>query len=884
MHVGVLQALEFDRIVEALSSFAATPLGAVRLAALRPQTDPRRVASLLAATTEGAKYLETNGRFPLRAPADLDGILGALAIEARPLEPLRLLGLADFLESVDTTRAAVRHAAPAFPTLRAMVETAASFKAEIGEVREKIDQSGAVVDNASPELRSVRDRLRRLRGRLQGLLESFLRGKETARYLQEQIVTDRNGRYVLLVRAEHRTAIPGIIHGASSSGATLYLEPLSTVELNNEVVALEEQEAEEVRRILLALTQGFRGRPADIQRTVNAAIELDVVQAKAELSRLVGGTEPAISANGTFELRSARHPLLIGAVANRLARRDRRDAGPTRDAWAIRDAGPAAARDSSAAGVGPASRRAADIGGEDGTDLDGTREENGRGPKPPSRDEPVPVDILLAPPTSVLVITGPNTGGKTVALKTAGLLALMAQAGLHVPAAPGSTLPVFRSVFADIGDEQSIAASLSTFSWHITNIASMDRRLSLPALVLLDEVGVGTDPVEGGALGMAVINHFRRRGALVVATTHYEALKSYASTTEGVVGAGFGFDSGTYAPTYQLFYGSPGRSLAFEISGRLGLNPAILAAAREHISDREAQLAAHLKKVDDDLHALEHERRLVAREREALRDGEERLRARETTLREREDAAKRRLDQQVDERLRDARREVETVVTELKRKAAELTARAARQAAIEAAALSTGETGSVRTEAMAALNHVAAKLRGHEERAAAGASPHADAGEAATRGTDRPAKVGDRVAVRPLGLEGLLVLVAGGDAEVDVQGKRLRVPLGHLQVLAPRTVAAAGRVHVHVASRDGSPTDLNVVGCTVDEALARAEKFLDNTLLTDQRAVRLIHGYGTGQLRRALAAFLQGHSLVAHFENAPPEHGGGGVTVVDLKE
>jgi len=407
----------------------------------------------------------------------------------------------------------------------------------------------------------------------------------------------------------------------------------------------------------------------------------------------------------------------------------------------------------------------------------------------------------------------------------------------------------------------------------------MDRRLSLPALVLLDEVGVGTDPVEGGALGMAMIDHFRRRGALVVATTHYEALKSYASTTEGVVGAGFGFDPGTYAPTYQLIYGSPGRSLAFEISGRLGLNPAILAAARGLVGDREAQLAAHLKKVDDDLHALEHERRLVAREREALRDGEERLRARESALHEREEAAKRRFDQQVPERLRDARREVETVVTELKRKSAELTARAARQAPHESA-LSTGETGGLRTEALAALEDIAGKAHGDQE----GATGEA-AGEAAGPGETRAARVGDRVTVRPLGLEGLVVLVAGGDAEVDVQGKRLRVPIGNLQVLAPRTVTAtAGRVHVHVASRDASSTDLNVVGCTVDEALARAEKFLDDTLLTDQRTVRLIHGYGTGQLRRALAEFLQGHPLVARVESAPPEHGGGGVTVVELKE
>ena len=240
MHVGALQALEFDRIVEALASLAATPLGAARLATLHPQTEPRRVASLLGATTEGVRFLETEGRFSLRAPSDLDAILGALAIEGRPLEPIRLTGLADFLESIDTAHAAIRRTAPAFPALRAIVEASASFTSEIADVREKIDAGGAVADNASGELRAIRDRLRRLRGRLQGLLESFVRGKDTSRYLQEQIVTDRNGRYVLMIKAEHRAAIPGIIHGSSTSGATLFLEPLSTVELNNEIVALEE--------------------------------------------------------------------------------------------------------------------------------------------------------------------------------------------------------------------------------------------------------------------------------------------------------------------------------------------------------------------------------------------------------------------------------------------------------------------------------------------------------------------------------------------------------------------------------------------------------------------------------------------------------------------
>src|SRR4029077_3742892 len=266
------------------------------------------------------------------------------------------------------------------------------------------------------------------------------------------------------------------------------------------------------------------------------------------------------------------------------------------------------------------------------------------------------------------LVTGPNTGGKTVALKTAGLLAMMAQAGLFVPAAD-ARLPVFRCVFADIGDEQSIAASLSTFSWHITNIAAMDRSLALPALVLLDELGAGTDPLEGGALGVAIIDHFRSRGAVVISTTHYDALKTYGATTAGVTTAAFGFTPDTFAPTYHLLYGSPGRSLALEMAGRLGLNGTIIDNARKNLSEREAQLAEHLAKVDSDLRALEHERRLVKREREAHGAADSRARSREEALRQREETFKQKLNEKLDERLREARAEIDAVVADLRKQA-----------------------------------------------------------------------------------------------------------------------------------------------------------------------------------------------------------------------
>jgi DNA mismatch repair protein MutS2 len=796
MQLGVLRALEFDRIVEAVRGFALTPPGDERLARLAPSTDPSQVAQQLAATSEAATYVAKNGGFALRAPADLPQILTILAVQGRALEAARLLSLAAFLDSIEETRTAIRRVAASFPLLDQVGGGAASFKGEIGQTREKIDQTGEVVDHASPELKMIRERLRKQRTRLRGTLESYLRGKETAKYLQELVVTERNGRYVLVVKMEHRSSIPGIAHGASTSGASLYLEPLSTVEINNDIVALEEQEAEEVRRILLALTDAFRARPMDLQRTIEAATELDVRQARDRYSLSIDGGEPGLSTDGTFELQAARHPLL---------------------------------------------------------------------------KQPVPVTIRILPPADSLLITGPNTGGKTVALKTAGLLALMTQAGLRIPAADGSRLPVFRSIFADIGDEQSIEASLSTFSARVANLAAMDRTLEVPALVLLDEVGSGTDPIEGGALGVAVVDHLRRRGATVVATSHYDALKMYASTTGGVASAAFGFDPGTFAPTYQLIYGSPGRSLALEVAGRLGLNPAIITAARQNLSAREAQLAEHLAKIERDMRALEHEQRLTTRERETLEAAEVRMRQREDALKQREETFRRRLNEELDSEIRRARREIDDVIAALKTKTTAI-ARTAQTATSQP--ISTGETGAARSDARAALDSVV-------QRFLEPASPAAPTEAASVRA---PA-VGDRVLVSGLGLEATVTAMHDSSAELDVRGKRMRASLRDLRVVG---AAPAGNarvsVHVELQPREGAPTDLNVIGCTVDEAISRAQRFLDESLLTDLRTVRLIHGYGTGQLKRALSGFLQQHPLVARFAAAPPEQGGGGVTIVELKE
>ena len=795
-----LRTLEFGRIVDALGTLALTPLGSAGIAALEPSTDAREVSAAQRATTETVAFLDRQPLFPLRAGAGLPNAIASLASPGQPLEPLQLRALAEFVDSVDQTRIGVRKAGAEFPILGALVGRLASFAAEIAAVYRAIDASGDVLDEASPELKRLRDRLRQTRQKLRGTLEHLTRGREASKYLQEDVVTERNGRFVLMVRAEHRGHVPGIVHGSSASGATLFLEPATTVELNNDVVELEEQEREEIFRILLELSDRFRQRPEDLRITIDVTTAIDVLQAKARYSSRLNGIEPQFTTDTSLELKGARHPMLTRAV---------------------------------------------------------------------------PVDVVLDPPNRVLLITGPNTGGKTVAIKTAGLLALMAQAGLHVPASV-ARLPVFRSVFADIGDEQSIAASLSTFSAHITNLVAMDHELALPALVLLDEVGTGTDPNEGGALATAIVQHFRQRGALVVATTHFDAVKTWGIGTEGVVVAAFAFDPQTFAPTYRLIYGAPGRSLAIEMAQRLGMPVAVVSAARGFLSDDQKRLQAHLARIDAQARTLEADRTRLERDRRTAAEESAKLQARERALADREDVFKKRLNERLDERLRQARRDVDAVIEQLKEKSEALVERASMRGVV--GSVSTGDAGAARVEARAAIEHIVEGLRHPAEK---GSDPISE------KGSD-PFSIGMKVAVGTLGLEGTLVSLEHGQAEVDVRGKRVRAKVNDLRVIggAPSKAAAPGKVRVNldVTPRQGSLSELKVIGCTVDEAVDRVARCLDDALLTDVREIRIVHGHGTGQLRKGLHAFLKTHPQVQTFHPAPENQGGGGATIVEMKD
>src|SRR5687767_412155 len=557
------RTLEFETIRALVLSFTGSASGRSQIEALAPHTSQEAVKAALGRTSEAVQILQRIGRQPYHDLPDVAGFLVASRVRGLHLEARDLSDVATFIEGANEIgrRVAEVTAAAELSRLAQDVPDAMPVSAAI---RRAVLPSGEVADDASPKLAEVRRGLARLKSQLQSVMESYLKSKDADRILQDKLVTMRNDRYVLLLKAEHRGQVPGIIHGTSGSGASYFVEPMPAVEVNNDMVRLAEEERAEVVRILTDLTARVGSRADVLERGVEILGVLDAAQAMAVVAREMSAIAPSVHVNvnvpgrGThLALLEARHPLLMVDVAARVGIERR------------------------------------------------------------SFHEPVPVTLRIEGDTA-LVISGPNTGGKTVALKAIGLLALMAQSGLHIPVAEGSALPVFQRIYADIGDEQSIAANLSTFSAHLANIVDMTRDLEAPALVLLDEVGAGTDPTEGGALGVAIVDHFRKRGALVVATTHHGLMKAYAQSTPGVACASFGYDPETYEPTYQLAMGVAGRSLALEMAERLGLPAAALTDARSRLDVREAQAEALLKKLEKDSARLRAEAEEIAEEREAV--------------------------------------------------------------------------------------------------------------------------------------------------------------------------------------------------------------------------------------------------------------------------
>ncbi len=831
MNANSLKALEFDRIQALLLQEAGSAEGVARLEALRPLSEPEAVRGALGRTSEAVALLRGLGRQPYHDLPDPAPLLVVARARGAHLEPRALADLASFVEGgTEIVRLVSRFdAAPGLAALASQVPDTSGVALPI---RRALLPSGEIADDASPRLADLRRSLARLKAQLTSVMEGYLRSRDTERLLQDRIVTTRNDRYVLVLKAEHKGQLPGIIHGGSGSGASFFVEPLPAVELNNDIVSLQDEERAEVLRILGELTACVGERASDIAQLASVLGQLDALQAMALLAVAMDGHAPEIvGERDGVELLDSRHPLLMPSLAARL--------GITRT------------------------------------------------------KEPVPVSLRLGGEAPVLVISGPNTGGKTVALKTVGLFALMAQCGLHLPAAPGSRLPAFRRVYADIGDEQSIAENLSTFSSHLAAIVEMTRDLEPPALVLLDEAGAGTDPTEGGALGVAIVEHFRRMGATVIATTHHGLMKAYAQSTPGVACASFGYHPESYEPTYRLSLGTPGRSLALEMAERLGLPAAVVADARARRDEKEEQAEALLARLEKEQAELARERVLV----EGLRAEAEGARARALAV-ERELQAKK-------------RKEVEGFARELKRRVTEAETKAAeaiREAVerVEAAQRAAALAPRVRGDAVRAIREARDELLRDPELAipVEAEEPSAEL------------VLGARVRVKAMGLSGELVSLQGDTAEVAISGKRLVVPRDELVSLATshpggawggeappgqrkpgnavgvsgatprdRAPSRAETVHVSVSVPAKSiPAELNLIGLTVEQAQDKVDKLLDDAALSDRRELRLVHGYGAGKLRKAVAQLLDRHPLVASYRLGGPREGGGGATVVELKE
>jgi DNA mismatch repair protein MutS2 len=845
--------LEFDRLREIVRGCCQSELGRQAVDSLAPTTDAEWIERQQQLTAEIRAFLRAGGRFDFGALTDpsqlvLRARIGGATLETTELRDVILLvdRAAEWREAAMHPPQAMKEPWPAVERLSAALE---DFTPLLRYFANKLAPDGTLDDNASPALAAIRREIEKQRRSIQNSLRGYLRRLSEGDALQDELVTIRGDRFVIPVKIEQKRRVQGVVHGTSSSGQTVFVEPLETIEQNNELVRLLEDEQREIHRILLEMTARLGQQSEAILTAIDVLRELELQFAKARFAeqyqctrvQILGGPYlPAVgkcgeqSASGPHPP-SARsqeggpHPPSVGECGEQ-------PASPGPDSLILRDA------------------------------RHPVMERNLR-----SRGKSVvPLTLEMDSAHRELIISGPNTGGKTVALKTVGLLVLMAQAGIPVPA-ERADLPICDAVLAAIGDSQSIEQSLSTFSAHITNIDFISHTATARSLVLLDELGSATDPEEGAALAVAIAEHFRRSRALTIISTHHTALKIYATNSPGVLNAAVGFNEQTLAPTFELRVGVPGASAGINIAQQIGLNGEIIADARRRLSTQTQDIAGFLNQLHSDLRQIETERL-------GLRQREQEV-ARERSRLEAEGLKEQRL------KIRDLEKKLDSLMRDFEYHAREAVAAVQDRAAAQKLGKDAERRiARARREFREQFNQTVVAHTTGSDQGDENARPHVVA----------RVSLGDTVQLKSIGRTGKVLRKLEGEAlEVQVGPMKMRVPLDDIAAIVSNNAAAANNPvtaargkGINVRLRDdeaSAPAELNVIGRNVDEATAEVEKFVDRAFLAGLSHIRIVHGSGMGILRRALREYLKTHPQVIAVTEPPQNQGGGGATEVELK-
>ena len=820
------RVLEFEGVREMLRGYASSPLGQGRIAGLAPSNERAWIERQQQMTGEVREFRRVGGRFDFSGLNDPSLLVQKARIEGAALDGGELR---DIVATVDRA-AEWREIAQQPPaTMKSPWAAVAELSAGIADFtellrffRNKILPDGTLDDKASPQLAAIRREIEKQKRLIHQSLHGYLRRLSEGGVVQEELVTIRGERFVIPVKSEQKRRVNGVVHGVSSSGQTVFVEPLETIEQNNELVRLLEEEQEEIHRILLEMTRRVGAVAEAILLACDILGELELQFAKARFADDYDCVAAKFAGSRALVLISARHPLLERNLKSKGGR------------------------------VVPTTL---ELGGE----L--------RSPGPAGAPFPTRALPPQANAATQLIITGPNTGGKTVAIKTIGLLVLMAQAGMPVPAVRAE-LPVCDAVLADIGDYQSIEQNLSTFSAHVTNIDFISRTATAESLVLLDELGSATDPEEGAALAVAIAEHFRRLGALTVISTHHTSLKVYAANAPGVLNAAVGFDERTLQPTFELKVGIPGASAGINIAQRLGLNPSIIEAARARLGTQAQDVGRFLDRLHAELREAEGERlKLQAREQELARQREhldaEGMKEQRAKVREME-------------------KKLESVLRDFEYQAREMVAAVQERAAAQ----------KLSKDAERRIARLRREFKEQFDAAVVAHHTGADVGDPHARPQEvQHVAEGDTVKLKSLGRTAVVKRkLEGGAYEVEIGTMKMRVPHDDVaQVLAraadnPVAAARARGISVKLEKEDlSAPSEINVIGQTVDQASSAVEKFIDRAFLAGLQRVRVVHGSGMGILRKSLRQMLQKHPQVASVSEPPQNEGGGGATVVELK-